>query len=447
MVYFIKSLYLNIRFYYSIGIIALLFFLSYFFGFLYYITQLALGILILLTLVDIALLYIIKNGISATRIVSDKFSNGDQNPIHINVQNHYTFDIKTEIIDEIPVEFQIRDFKEITSLKLKEEKTITYYLRPTRRGLYSFGKINIFVSTTKLSLVTRRYFIETSIHQDIPCYPSFIQLKKYDLLAFSQTLTETGLKRIRRIGSSSEFDQIKDYVKGDDIRHINWKATAKRSQLMVNQFVEEKSQSIYSMIDTGRSMKMPFNEMTLLDYAINSSLVISSIALKKEDKAGLATFSTSLSDLVVADRRNNQMHLIQQALYNIETDFKETDFGRLYVYLKHKIPYRSLLFLYSNFETLDSLKRQLKYLKAINKNHLLIVILFNNSELGQLTQKKSRHIHHVYDKTLAEKFIYEKKLIEKELKKNGILTILTDPDDLTVNTINQYLEIKSKNLL
>ncbi len=446
MIRFVKSLYLNTRFYYIIGGIVLFFFFSYFFGFLYNFAQLALGILFVLTIVDLVFLYI-KKGITADRKVSDKFSNGDQNPVHIKIQNLYTFDIQTKIIDEIPIEFQIRDFKRVLSLKPEEEKSIKYDLRPTKRGLYTFGKINIFVCSKRLGLVTRRYTIETALNQEIPCYPSFIQLKKYDLLAFSQTLTETGLKRMHRLGSSSEFDQIKDYVKGDDIRHINWKATAKRSQLMVNQYVEEKSQSVYSIVDTGRSMKMPFNKMTLLDYAINSSLVISNIALKKEDKAGLATFSTSLSDLIVADRRNNQMHLIQQALYNINTDFKETDFGRLYVYLKHKITNRSLLILYTNFETQDSLKRQLKYLKAINKNHLLVVILFKNSELNQLTQKESKRIHHVYDKTLAEKFLYEKKLIEKELNKNGIITVLTEPDNLIINTINKYLEIKSKSLL
>lgn len=446
MTTFIKSLYLNARFYYSISFITLLFFLSYFFNFLYYIAQLSLGILFFLTLIDLALLYL-KKGITASRVVPEKLSNGDKNPIQITLQNHYTFPIETKIIDEIPIEFQIRNFKKILALKSGEEKTITYHLRPTQRGLYSFGNINIFTSSKKLGLVLRRFNIETPINHTIPCYPSFIQLKKYDLIAFSQTLTESGLKKIRRIGNSSEFDQIKDYVKGDDIRHINWKATAKRNQLMANQFIEERSQPVYSIIDTGRSMKMPFKGMTLLDYAINASLVISNIALRKDDKAGLATFSTSFSNLIVADRRNNQMHLIQQTLYNIKPHFKETDFGRLYVYLKHKITHRSLLLLYTNFETQDALKRQLKYLKAINKNHLLIVILFKNSELNQLTQKESKKIHDVYDKTLAEKFIYEKKLIEKELNKHGILTILTDPLHLTINTINQYLEVKSKKLL
>ena len=100
-----------------------------------------------------------------------------------------------------------------------------------------------------------------------------------------------GVKKIRRLGHTMEFDQIKEYVRGDDIRSINWKATARSNQLMVNQFQDEKSQQVINIIDTGRVMKMPFDGLQLLEYAINTSLVISNIAILKDDKAGLLTFS------------------------------------------------------------------------------------------------------------------------------------------------------------
>lgn len=130
-----------------------------------------------------------------------------------------------------------------------------------------------------IGLVAKKY---TFCNQrEVPVYPSFLQLRKYNLMAFTNRLLEYGLKKIRRIGHTMEFEQIKDYVLGDDIRNINWKATAKRSQLMVNQFQDERSQPIYSVIDKGRVMKMPFEGLSLLDYAINSSLVISNIAIKK----------------------------------------------------------------------------------------------------------------------------------------------------------------------
>ena len=216
---------------------------------------------------------------------------------------------------------------------------------------------------------------------------------------------------------------------------------------MVNQFQDQKSQPVYSVIDKGRVMKMPFNGLSLLDYAINATLVISNIALRKQDKAGMFTFSRKIDDRVLAQRRSSQMNLILEALYNVNTDFSESDFSRLYVDIKRHIKQRSLLLLYTNFETLDAHHRQLPYFQAINKTHLLVVIFFENTELKAFTDKKAVTTREIFEKTIAEKFRYEKKLIVNELHKYGIQTILTAPEELTVNTINKYLEIKARGLL
>ena len=123
-------------------------------------------------------------------------------------------------------------------------------------------------------------------------HPSFQNLKKFELLASSNHLTEYGHRRIRKIGQSVEFEQIKEYVNGDDIRTLNWKATARKGgQLMVNNYTDERSQQIYCVIDKGRVMKMPFEGMTLLDYAINATLMLTRVALIKQDKAGLLSFN------------------------------------------------------------------------------------------------------------------------------------------------------------
>src|SRR5699024_8956598 len=208
---------------------------------------------------------------------------------------------------------------------------------------------------------------------------------KYQLLATTNRLNELGVKRIRRIGSTMEFDSIREYLRGDEYRFINWKATAKTKKLMVNQYEDERSQPIYSFIDLSRTMRMPFDGLTLLDYAINSSLVLSSITILKHDKAGLLTFSKEIETHIKADRRNHQMQLISDALYNVYTEFKETDFGKLYSYISRNINQRSLIFLYTNFETLDALHRQLPYLKLMNKSHIIVCIVFKNTELDTLT--------------------------------------------------------------
>jgi uncharacterized protein (DUF58 family) len=393
---------------------------------------------------DILIVFIGKNKIEATRILPDKFSNGDKNQIKIEITNNYPFTIFLEIIDEIPEQFQVRDFKIKESIAHRASKSIPYHLKPTERGEYYFGCLNIYASSI-LNIVAKRFTFHDGAM--VPTYPSFKQLKKFELLNINRNSLEYGLKKVRRLGHSMEFEQIKDYVLGDDLRTINWKATAKKNQLMVNQFQDEKSQPVYSIIDKGRIMKMPFNGLSLLDYAINATLVISNVVLKKQDRAGMLSFSKRIENVVVAERRNSQMQLILEALYNVKTDFFESDFSKLYANIKKHVTHRSLILMYTNFETLDGLERQLPYLKAIAKSHLLVVIFFKNTELNSLINNKAETIQQVYDKVIAEKFAFEKRLIVNELKKYGIYSILTTPENLTINTINKYLEIKARGLL
>ncbi|WP_281987570.1 DUF58 domain-containing protein [Aquimarina aggregata] len=441
---FFKSLYLKKTFFTAFFSIAVLFIVSYFFEDLLGVAKLLFYILLTLLVFDILLVYRNKLGIQANRVLPEKLSNGDQNTITLSVINRYQFKSKVSIIDELPIQFQQRNFGITAILKPSQERKFTYTVRPTERGEYHFGNLNIF-SSSLIGLIARKQ--QYSTEAMVPNYPSFLQLKKYEFVAFTNRLKLYGLKKIRRIGHTLEFEQIKEYVSGDDVRNINWKATAKRNHLMVNQYQDEKSQPIYSVVDTGRVMKMPFNELSLLDYAINTTLVISNIAIKKQDKAGMFTFSRKVENTVVAQRRKSQMSLILETLYNVNTDFAESDFARLYIDIKRSITHRSLLLLYTNFETLDALHRQLPYLQAIAKTHLLVIIFFENTELKSLLDIPAITTQQIFEKTIAEKFVYEKKMIVNELSKHGIHSILTAPEDLTINTINKYLEIKARGLL
>jgi len=426
-----------------LGIIGL-FICAFIFPNLYNAVWFILLVLLTFLVLDILILYFTKTGIEAERITPEKLSNGDLNPINVQIKNHYTFPILVKIIDEIPFQFQVRDFKIVKKIQASDQKEFGYDLRPTERGEYHFGYLNIYVSSP-LRLISRRFSFAKD--QMMPAYPSYIQLRKYDLLAFSNNLFQYGIKKIRRIGHTMEFEQIKEYVQGDDLRTLNWKATAKKNALMVNQFQDEKSQSVYMAIDKGRVMQMPFNGLSLLDYAINSTLVLSNVILKKQDKAGLFSFSKKVENRVFAERRGSQMQKILETLYNVKTDFFESDYSRLYVDIKKNINQRSLIILYTNFETMDGLNRQLPYLKGIAKSHLLVVVFFQNTELNAIINKKTDTIQEVYDKVIAEKFMFEKRLIANELKKYGIHSVLTQPENLTLDAINKYLEIKSRGIL
>lgn len=441
---FYKNLFLENRFFIILVGLITGFLVSYMFPDIFGVFKGLFFLFVIIFGVDILLAFASKGTLQAFRMVPDKLSNGDENEIKIKVINRYLFPVTLKIIDEIPHQFQKRDFGIITSLQTGQVKVFNYELRPSERGVYSFGSLNVFVCSP-LKLLSRKYTFDSA--KEVPVYPSFLQLRKYDLMAFTHRLFEYGIKKIPRIGHTMEFEQIKDYIQGDDIRNINWKATAKKSQLMVNQYQDEKSQPIYSVIDKGRVMKMPFEGLSLLDYAINATLVISNIAIKKQDKAGMFSFSNQIENRVVAERRSSQMSLILETLYNLKTDFVESDFSRLYIEVKRNLNHRSLLLLYTNFETLDALHRQLPYLQGIAKQHLLVVIFFENTELTRFIEIKAQTVQQIFEQSIAEKFVYEKKLIVNELRKYGIQTILTKPENLTINTINKYLEIKARGLL
>ncbi|WP_073315357.1 DUF58 domain-containing protein [Aquimarina spongiae] len=441
---FFKSFYLTKNVFYILFTIAVLFLLSYWFHILYPFTWLLVWGFVIVFLFDIIILFNSKNGIDSNRLLPDKFSNSDFNAVPIRIKNNYPFTTHVEIIDEIPVQFQKRDFLKSERIGPKNILDFEYSLRPVQRGEYVFGSLHIY-AMSKIQFAKRRYSFDKAAM--VKVYPSFIQMKKYDFLAIDNKLTQIGLKKIRRIGHTMEFEQIKEYVVGDDVRTINWKATAKHGNLMINQFQDEKSQPIYSIIDASRVMKMPFNELSLLDYAVNSTLAFSNIALKKHDKVGMLSFSNTVNDFLPDSGKKTYINTISETLYNVKTQFLDSDFGLLYAHVKRQITHRSLLLLYTNFEHISSLKRQLPFLQALAKKHLLVVIFFENTELNQLIKSEAEDLQTIYDQTIAQQFAYDKKVMVKELQKYGIQTVLTTPQNLTVNTINKYLEIKARGLL
>ncbi|MFI5155161.1 MAG: DUF58 domain-containing protein [Chitinophagales bacterium] len=439
---FYSSLFFSRRFYILWVALIMVFILSYYLPAFFSIAQLGLILLLIVVILDYIVLFRKAEPITAERILPDRLSNGDQNKILLKIRNHYPFEIKTRIIDELPVQLQLRNFFISLTLKPDQELAYSYHVRPIERGEYLFQKINVYMKSP-MGLVTRRKTIPAE--KKIKVLPSFFEMKKYELMAYSNRLSESGNRKIRKLGHSLEFEQIKEYVTGDDIRSVNWKATGRRGgQLMINNYTDEKSQQVYCIIDKGRVMKMPFEGMTLLDYAINATLILSRVALINQDKAGLIIFAEQVGLFLPADQKALQMSAILENLYNQQTRFLETDFEKLHALILNRITQRSLIVLFTNFESLSALQRQLPYLRSIAKNHLLLVVFFENTELSQLTESDAKNIEELYIKTIAAKFAYEKKLIIKELQKHGIATILTAPQLLTVNAVNKYLEIKAR---
>jgi uncharacterized protein (DUF58 family) len=409
---------------------------------LFQVAVLALILFLFAALLDWLVLFSKRKAVWVKRILPERMSIGEENTIYWEVKNFFPFTISAQLIDEFPANWQLRNIVIKTRLESGEEGRLSYLIKPKERGEFEFGRVHLYMKTP-LQLIVRRTAL--MIQDSVRVYPAFLMLRQFEFMAHITDPGNLGYKQVRKTGHSLEFEQIREYVSGDDIRSINWRATGRTGgQLMINSYTDEKSQQIYCILDKGRAMKMAFEELSLLDHAVNATLALSSVAITRQDRAGFISFADRNGDFLPASHRASQMAGIVNALYNVNTKFLESDFSFLHQLIKTRVTQRSLLILFTNFESLTALNRQLPYLRSISQKHLLLVVFFENTSLRQLASGEVTNIEKLYEKVIAEKFILEKKLIVKELQRYGIASLLTPPGQLSVNVINRYLQIKAR---
>ncbi|WP_373548954.1 DUF58 domain-containing protein [Haliscomenobacter sp.] len=440
-----KSTFLPSRFFIVCGLLILVLALGFAIPILFPIGQFLLFIFLALVLTDWMLLFQAGVNLSGVRRLPRMLSLGDENPVYLDLNNDSNLTLRINVIDELPEQLQTRNFIQSLTLQGGEMASIRYDLRPLERGEYSFGVTNCY-ATGLFGLVERRIQLNQS-PMKAAVYPSVIQMKQMEMRAFERTTTRDGIKHIRRIGHSYEFEQIKNYVAGDDFRSINWKASSRKEGLMVNQFEDERAQQVYCIIDKSRVMRMPFKGLSLMDYAINATLAISNIIIKKYDKAGLITYSDKIGATIKADNRPTQLNFILNALYKEKERPLEANYELLFHISSKLINGRSLILLFTNFESAFALDRALPILRRINRRHLLVVVFFDNTEIREFAEQDAKDIEGIYQQTMARKYLSEKAQMVLTLRQYGIQSVLTRPEDLSINTINKYLELKARGLI
>lgn len=440
----LKNIYLSRLFFTLFFAAVLLFALSSVSEWLFYPAQIMLLSLAGITLIDVILVFSSAKPLQFKRKVNERLNLGDRNVVELQITNTTNQPISFRLYEGFPVEMQERNLSFFTILAAGKKKVFSYEFTPKQRGDVYFTS-PVFIISSLFHLAMRRY--EVPCEKKIGVYPSVLQLKKYELLVFHQQKINSGIKRIRRLGNNSEFEQIKNYVQGDEIRTINWKATSRTANIMVNKYQEEKSQSVFCVLDKSRSMQMEFDDLSLLDYSINSILVLSNIMLRNGDRTGLITFSDKMGIQLPAEKSQGQMRFIMEALYNQKTEFKEPNYELLYQSIRRTIKTRSLIVLFTNFETEAAMNRALPILRKINQKHVLVTVLFQNSDLETLALQKPETMREVYQTIVAEQMSELKSKIALQLRQNGIQTVLTLPENLSIQTINKYLELKAKGVL
>lgn len=394
--------------------------------------------------IDTGLLWSGKVTVEAVRSCAQRLSNGEFNPITIHVQIRAPFKTQLTILDEIPIELQERSLRFDWRGSDSGPVTFAYDIRPVARGVLRFGSINVFVRTT-LGLVQRRFPCDAD--RSVEVHPSIMEMHRAEIATFNTRQHRLGINKQRRLGHTMEFEKISPYMAGDDIRTLNWKATARRNALMVNQYQDERSQDIYSVIDLGRSMRFAHNGMTFLDHAINASLAFSNVVIKKQDRAGLLTYGAHEAMILPANSGNTQLARLIKGLYAIESEFEQSDDDRLVDIVRRRLPTRTLLMLYTNIESVDAARRRIPAFRLLARSHVLVVNFFDNTGIRDLVDQPPLSMEGIYRQTIARATMMEKSEIGAELRRAGIHTVLSAPTALSVGSINAYLNLKARGLV
>lgn len=438
----LKRIYLTHTPFYLLGLAALLFMFGLLSEIFYRLGFGVLAIVLIVILRDIFLLFIVKSPVEYIRKIPPRLSNGDPNAIPLEFRNTGSLLLRVRLIENLPYQLQLFDFEQNYRLAPGETLKTAYPVTPTLRGEYTWGPAVLLIRPEYGGLVARKEVFYTE--QTAACYPSFQQFSDMRLRARPETPSQNDL---RRIGQSLEFEQIKEYAPGDDHRHLNWKATARRGQLMLNQYQDERSQDIYCAIDMGRTMKMPFHGRTLLDYAINAALALTRTVIATHDKAGILAFAHQQSEFLAPAKDWRQFGKINEFLYKLDTGFLESDFEYLYKFMRANIRRRSLIILFTNFDSENALKRNFRYIKDMARHHLLVVVFFEDSQARERVETEAPDITAIYDRAVNFDRIHKNRLLARELRNAGIRTVLSPPEKLSVQVINEYIGIKKQQIL
>jgi uncharacterized protein (DUF58 family) len=379
--------------------------------------------------------------LEAERINDTKLSIGAENLITVLLANRSRRPISFQLRDEYPYQFitdAVTLAGEVAPYDIHEAR---YHVRPLQRGDYRFGDINIRYRSMLRTFVRQARYPATA---PVKVYPNVLDVRKYDLLARKGLLFELGLRAARIFGTGTEFERLREYNADDEFRRINWKATARRGKPIAAEYETERSQYVMSVIDTGRLMRPPIGDLAKLDYVINTALLLSYVATLKGDHVGLLTFADDVGTYLAPKRGKGQFYRMLEALYNVQFEPVEADYGQALAYLGVKHKRRSLVILFTDLVTLDAAKPLIAHMARLAQRHLPLCVVISDPNIMRLAAQLPRDSDGVYQRAVAEMLIDERQVVLDTLNRSGVLTIDVPADKLSVSVINKYLELKGR---
>ena len=320
-------------------------------------------------------------------------------------------------------------------------QSVTYHLRPRERGDYEFGDIYVRVQG-RLGMVNRIRRVPAG--QRVAVYPNLRDAARYGVLARRGHLGQAGIRKARLQGAGREFESLREYQPGDEMRRIDWKATARRGELVSRQYEVEKSQNVMLVLDVGRTMLADVDGVQKLDYALNAALMLAYAAVEAEDKVGLLVFADTVQTFLPPRKGREQVHAIVEALHNAHATLIEPNYADALAFLQARLGKRSLMVCFTDLWDADSSRLTIRELASLQPRHVAVAVTLLDTHLQRIADQEPPTVTAAYEKAVAVQTLDDRQRALAALRGRGVLVVDSPAEKLSADLVNRYLEIKAQ---
>ncbi len=384
--------------------------------------------------------------LEAERAVPKILSVGRANTITLTIRNRSGRPLDAAIVDDPLTDAAIDTALPMrTRLPARATVQITYEVTPKRRGERTFGAVTVRYPSI-LGLVARQESI--LLPETVEVYPDVHTARGLELLR-RQGREDAKMGSLRVRGGDTEFERLRPYQIGDEIRHIDWRATARKDDLVVRQFQAESNQNVLFLLDAGRGMCGESESVSFLDHALNATLLTSDVALRGGDRAGLLVFDASPKTFLRPGAGLSTGRKITQLAASVEPSMEATDYAQATAFAKANVKGRSLFIVLTNLLEPRGARELAAALKGLLPNHLPLCVLLRDTEVEGLLQTPlgGRQTEGAYVRAAAAKHLLWREKILRDLRRSGVLVLDCAPKDLTPSLVKRFLEVKARRLL
>lgn len=374
-----------------------------------------------------------------------RFAIGDSSQVRLHIENATPASFHIKVKDEYPPEMLLEDEREAEfTVEAQSNAEFSYNVTPPRRGNYKFGRVALRY-LSKLGLVWCQ--ADLGEEQAVKVYPNMRRAREMELKALgARSFLAIQRKAVRR-GEGREFESMRDYVRGDELRHISWTATARRSRLTTRQYQIERDQTVVIAIDAGRLMTGRIDDETKFDTAIHASLAMMSACARAGDNCGLAVFGRRVRKYLPPKRGVEHIDAVLEALHDLEPELIEPSYARAFQFIASNLKKRAFIVILTDLVDKDSSRELINSLKLLRPRHLPLVVTIGDRDLNATVSRVPDEIRDVFTQSAAEEIIHQREAALLRVEALGGLALDVTTKTLAPKLLESYLRVKERGML